>query len=216
MGATATAGRKAEPIRVDATRNRERIIAAAREAFVEHGPNVPLDAIAHRAGVGNATLYRHFTDRRELIHFVALYSMGRVAEQAEAALAEESDAFEALRRFVHRAADERVGALSSMLHNGFDKTAPEVVVAVERLETAINLLLDNARRSGQLRPDVAIGDLMVAITQLSRPLAGTACRQAEGFMHRHLQLFLDGLLAPARSELCGAAVTFEDLEANRA
>jgi AcrR family transcriptional regulator len=212
MGGMATAERKAQPARVDATRNRERIIAAAREAFVEHGPSVPLDAIAHRAGVGNATLYRHFADRRALIHVVASYSMARITEQAEAALEEEADAFEALRRFVHRAADERVGALCSLLFEGFDKNNSLVVDARIRLEEAVTRLMDNAREAGELRPDVGLGDLMVAITQLTRPVAGTGCAQLERFMHRHLQLFLDGLRAPARSELSGTAVTFEDLE----
>ena len=210
MGGMTTAERKAQPARVDATRNRERIIAAAREAFVEHGPAVPLDAIAHRAGVGNATLYRHFSDRHELIHVVASYSLARITEQAEAALEEETDAFEALRRFVHRAADERVGALCSLLFEGVDTNDPHVVDARLRLEAAVTRLMDNARESGELRPDVGLGDLMVAITQLTRPVAGTACSQVERFMHRHLQLFLDGLRAPARSELSGTAVTFED------
>jgi AcrR family transcriptional regulator len=210
MGGMTAAERRAQPARVDATRNRERIIAAAREAFVEHGPAVPLDAIAHRAGVGNATLYRHFSDRHELIHVVASYSLARITEQAEAALEEEADAFEALRRFVHRAADERVGALCSLLFEGLDKNDPHVVDARLRLEAAVTRLMDNARESGELRPDVGLGDLMVAITQLTRPVAGTACSQVERFMHRHLQLFLDGLRAPARSELSGTAVTFED------
>lgn len=212
MGGMATAERRAQPARVDATRNRERIIAAAREAFVEHGPTVPLDAIAHRAGVGNATLYRHFADRHELIHVVASYSLARLNEQAQSALAEETDAFEALRRFVHRAADERVGALCSLLYEGFDKNEPHVLAARLQMEAVVTELMDNARESGQLRPDVGIGDLMVAITQLTRPVAGTMCAHVERFMHRHLQIFLDGLRAPARSELSGTAVTFEELE----
>lgn len=212
MGGMATTERRTQPARVDATRNRERIIAAAREAFVEHGPSVPLDAIAHRAGVGNATLYRHFADRQELIHVVASYSLARITEQADAAVEEEADAFEALRRFVHRAADERIGALCSLLYEGFDKNDPHVVDARLRLEAAVTRLMDDARESGQLRPDVGLGDLMVAITQLTRPVAGTVCSQVERYMHRHLQLFLDGLRAPARSELSGTAVTFEDFE----
>ena len=184
MGGMTTAERKAQPARVE--------------------------RLARRAGVGNATLYRHFSDRHELIHVVASYSLARITEQAEAALEEETDAFEALRRFVHRAADERVGALCSLLFEGFDTNDPHVVDARLRLEAAVTRLMDNARESGELRPDVGLGDLMVAITQLTRPVAGTACSQVERFMHRHLQLFLDGLRAPARSELSGTAVTFED------
>ncbi|MEU1199218.1 helix-turn-helix domain-containing protein, partial [Streptomyces sp. NPDC005813] len=52
--------------RADALRNRERIVAAAREMFVESGSGVPFDEIARRAGVGNATVYRNFPDRDAL------------------------------------------------------------------------------------------------------------------------------------------------------
>ena len=58
---------RAVRLRADATRNRERIVTAAREAIVELGHDVPLDEVARRAGVGNATLYRHFTDRTDLL-----------------------------------------------------------------------------------------------------------------------------------------------------
>jgi hypothetical protein len=52
---------------------------------------------------------------------------------------------------------------------------------------------------------------MVALSQLTRPLPGTGCLGFDRYVHRHLQLFLDGLMAPARSELPGEAVTLEDL-----
>lgn len=214
MSGTATVERR-QPLRVDAFRNRERIVAAAREAFVEHGPDVALDAIAHRAGVGNATLYRHFADRRELIRSVTLLSFARITGLAEAALEEVPDAFDALRQFVHQAADERVGSLCSIFAQGFDRNASEVVEARERMEAAVNRLLARARRSGQLRPDVALGDLMVAITQLTRPVPGTMCANFDQFMHRHLQLFLDGLHNPPRSSLPGAAATLEDFDDQR-
>lgn len=207
-----TADQSRPRLRVDATRNRERIIAAARDAFVEHGPDVPLDSVAQRAGVGNATLYRHFADRSELIHQVTVDSMTRVTAVAETAFAEEPDAFDALRRFVHHAADERVGALCSLISTNFDKSAPDVVETRARLEAAIDRLLDNAHRSGQLRPEVGFGDVMLAITQLTRPVPGTVCADIGHQIHRHLQLFLDGLRTPARSTLTGSAVAIEDLE----
>ncbi|WP_308312585.1 helix-turn-helix domain-containing protein [Streptomyces sp. ISL-11] len=198
-------------LRADALRNRERIVSAAREALVEHGAESSLDEIARRAGVGNATLYRHFADRRELIHHVTLSVMARIADRAETARAEEPDAFVALRRFVHAAADERVGALCPLLADGIDKEHPEQVDARDRLERGIEDLMAAARAAGQLREDIAVGDLMVAITQLTRPLPGSDCVDFDQFVHRHLQLFLDGLMAPARSELPGSAVTLEDL-----
>ncbi|MFC0847806.1 TetR/AcrR family transcriptional regulator [Streptomyces noboritoensis] len=208
---TAAEPRRAPRPRADALRNRERIIAAAREMFVEEGAMVPLDEIARRAGIGNATLYRHFKDRAELITSVVLAVMERVSTAAETATAEEPDAFAALRRFVFEAADERIGALCPMLSEGFDKDLPELNASRERLDEAVRDLMARARRSGQLRDDVDVGDLMVALTQLTRPLPGTACPNMDRFVHRHLQLFLDGLMAPARSELPGTAATLQDL-----
>ncbi len=199
-------------LRADASRNRERIVTAAREALVEHGPDIPLDEVARRAGVGNATLYRHFADRTQLIRTVTLSVMDRVARRAEAALDEEPDAFEALRRFTHEAADERIGALCTLLSGAFEEGDPELVSAGDHLATAVQALVAGAHRSGQLRTDVAVGDLMVALSQLTRPLPGTSCFNTDRFAHRHLQLFLDGLRTPARSELPGSAVTFEDLQ----
>lgn len=197
--------------RADAVRNRERILAAAREMFVEFGSEAPFDEIARRAGVGNATLYRHFPDRSTLVHHVVLYVMDRVAGIAEDSLAEEPDAFAALCRFTHAAADERIGALCPMLADGFDHDHPELLAARTALEESVETLLTTGQNAGLLRTDIGVGDLMVALSQLSRPLPGTACLDVDRFVHRHLQLFLDGLQTPARSELPGTAVTLEVL-----
>ncbi|MEV4683990.1 TetR/AcrR family transcriptional regulator [Streptomyces kurssanovii] len=197
--------------RADALRNRERIVSAAREMFVEFGPEVPLDEIARRAGIGNATLYRHFPDRAVLIREVVLLVLSRTTEQADAAAAEEADPFAALRRFVHVAADERIGALCPMLSGAFDTDHPDLHAGRERLDMAVRGLVEAAQAAGRMRTDVAVGDLMVALSQLTRPLPGTACPNMDRFVHRHLQLFLDGLEAPARSELPGTAATLEDL-----
>src|SRR5690242_1584961 len=121
--ATATT---APRLRADASRNRERILTAAREAFVEHGAEAPLDEIARRAGVGNATLYRNFADRRELIHHVVLSVMDQLLAHADAAAAEEPDAFAALGRFTHAAADERIGAVCPLLSEHLDRTDAEL------------------------------------------------------------------------------------------
>lgn len=209
---TAPSARRASPRpRADALRNRERIITAAREMFVEHGPQVPLDEIARRAGVGNATLYRNFPDRDALVREVLCSVMDRTAEAAKCALAETGDAFAALERFAHAAAEERISALCPMVSSTFDRNHPDLEAARERVEALIAEVMDRAKAAGQLRTDVGVGDLMVAAAQLSRPPAGTACLDADRFVHRHLQLFLDGLRAPARSVLPGTAVTMEDL-----
>ncbi|MER6674824.1 helix-turn-helix domain-containing protein [Streptomyces sp. NPDC000983] len=203
--------RKVTRPRADALRNRERIVTAAREMFVECGPDVPLDDIARRAGVGNATVYRNFPDRDALVREVVCSVMDRTVAAAETALAENGDAFEALERFVHSAADERISALCPMISSTFDQNHPDLEAARERAERMVEMVMERARAAGQLREDVGVGDLMVAVAQLSRPPAGAGCLSADRFVHRHLQLFLDGLRAPARSELPGTAVTLEDL-----
>ncbi|MFG2023208.1 TetR/AcrR family transcriptional regulator [Streptomyces sp. NPDC048825] len=203
--------RRAPRPRADALRNRERIVTAAREMFVEFGPDVPLDEIARRAGVGNATVYRNFPDRDALVREVVCSVMDRTSEAAERELAETGDAFEALSRFVHAAADERITALCPMVSSTFDRHHPDLEAARQRIEDLTERLMERACVAGQLRPDVGVGDIMIAVAQLSRPPAGTGCLSHDRFVHRHLQLFLDGLRAPARSELPGTAATMEDL-----
>ncbi|WP_244375804.1 TetR/AcrR family transcriptional regulator [Streptomyces ficellus] len=207
---TGTGTRASRP-RADALRNRERIVTAAREMFVELGADVPFDEVARRAGVGNATLYRHFPDRAALVHEVVLSVLSRTTESALEAATDEADAFEALRRFTHAAADERIGALCPLLSGAFDRDHPELLAERGRLEDAVQTLFARAQEAGRMRTDVAVGDLLVGLSQLTRPLPGSACPNFDRFVHRHLQLFLDGLEAPARSELPGTAATLEDL-----
>jgi AcrR family transcriptional regulator len=208
--ATPTARKVTRP-RADALRNRERIVTAAREMFVEFGPDVPLDDIARRAGVGNATVYRNFPDRDALVREVVCSVLDRTVRAGQVALAETGDAFGALERFVHVSADERISALCPMVSSTFDQHHPDLEAARERAERIIEEVMDRAKAAGQLRPDVGVGDVMIAVAQLSRPPAGTGCLSADRFVHRHLQLFLDGLRAPAPSVLPGTAVTMEDL-----
>lgn len=208
---TAICVQKVTRPRADALRNRERIVTAAREMFVEHGHEVPIDEIARRAGVGNATVYRNFPDRNALVREVVCSVMDRMAEAAEFALAETGDAFAALERFVHVAADERIGALCPMMTSAFDQNHPDLDAARERVEGLVGEIMDRAKAAGRLRTDVGVGDVMIAVAQLSRPPAGAACASLDRFVHRHLQLFLDGLRAPAPSELPGTTATMEDL-----
>src|SRR4029453_4503135 len=85
-------------LRADARRNRDQILLAARDVFIERGPDAPRDGGARRAGVGNAPLYRRFPDRRSLLRAVVVDIFRRVGDEARLALAEEPDAFEAVAR----------------------------------------------------------------------------------------------------------------------
>src|SRR4030081_971888 len=112
------------PKRADARRNREGVLAAAREAFAERGESTALEEIARRAGVGIGTLYRHFPNRQALLE--ALY-VGEVEEFCRSAeLREESDPWEALNAwfagFTGYLATKR--ALAAELLNYLDHDAP--------------------------------------------------------------------------------------------
>src|SRR4051794_5620899 len=102
-------------MRADARRNRDQVLAAARDVFADQGFGAPLEEVARRAGVGIGTLYRRFLDRPSLLRAVALDVLGRVAEEARRALAEEPDSFQALARYMHRALDLRIGAVMPAL-----------------------------------------------------------------------------------------------------
>ncbi len=78
------------PQRADARRNYEALLAAAAEVFAAEGPQASLDRIARQAGVGNATLYRHFPDRRDLLVAVCVGEVEALCAQGERLIADEA------------------------------------------------------------------------------------------------------------------------------
>lgn len=190
---------RARAPRVDALRNRERIVAAARDLFTEVGWQAPIDEVARRAGIGNATVYRHFPDRDALVLAVIRSVLKQSGDRAESALAQAADPFDALSRFVLGAADERIGAMCVMLDGAYDPGDPELKVLEGRLNALVETMLARARRAGTLRPEVDVADIIVGVAQLTRPLPGYVTVRRSS--RRYLQLFLDGLRAPAQSVL---------------
>ncbi|MFC1419840.1 TetR/AcrR family transcriptional regulator [Streptacidiphilus cavernicola] len=213
MVAQTTVRGAAPRLRADATRNRERIVAAAQEAFIEFGADVPLDEIARRAGIGNATLYRHFADRRELVRSVVLSVLATMAEEAKAIMDDAPDAFTALEGFVHGAVEWKVGALCPLLSEWMDVAEPDILAARDRLDIVVGSVIEHAQTEGSLRSDIGPGDIMILASQIARPLPGATTVDHDYFVHRHLQLVLDGLRAPQRSTLPGRPATLEDLRA---
>ncbi|WP_129842051.1 TetR/AcrR family transcriptional regulator [Streptomyces sp. RFCAC02] len=198
-------------LRADALRNRDRILAAARDSFARHGLDARLDEIARRAGVGNATLYRHFPDREALVVAVVLFVNRRITEDAERALAADGDPFDALRGLVLNSAKERVGGLCPILSGIVGSGDPRVVASVRHMHAVTQELVDRAHASGQLRLDVDSGDLLIAVSRLTAPVLGTT-GDSEALVQRHLQIFIDGLRTPARSVLSGEGRTMASLK----
>lgn len=152
--------------RTDAALNVERLLAAARELFDESGPEVALDEVARRAGVGNATLYRHFPTRGDLL--VAVYAdevaaLCRRGTDLLAAPAPLDALFSWLDDFVVHVATKRALALSAtdglagrrtrLFDNWHRSICP---IATE--------LVDQARVAGTVRSEVTATDLLAVIS----------------------------------------------------
>ncbi|HET9659478.1 MAG TPA: helix-turn-helix domain-containing protein [Thermomicrobiales bacterium] len=200
-------------LRADARLNRDRILAAARDAFVERGADVPLEEIAARAGVGIATLYRRFPDRSALQRAVAHDVLTRIAAEARAAIDEEPDAFAALTRYMHRALALQVSAVVPALLGRVD--LEDEAFRTIRMESASLLeeMIDRAQLEGAMRPGIAFGDIALLLVRLSRPLPGTLDRERDLEMaQRHLTLLIDGLRTErATGALPGPELTLDDL-----
>jgi AcrR family transcriptional regulator len=202
------------PLRADARGNRERLLDAARELFIEYGPRAPLDEIARRAGIGIATLYRRFPQRRALMRAVVLDALRRTAAEAHQAADEEPDPFAALVRYMHGVIAIGTAAVIPALLGEITLDDEEIMLAREAVSAPVEVLVEAAHRAGTLRPDVTSADIGMLTVRMSRPLSGGFSREDNTCLsHRHLDLVIDGLRPPARprAPLGGPTMTLDDL-----
>jgi AcrR family transcriptional regulator len=199
-------------VRADARRNQDRIVTAGRELILELGADAPLDQIAARAGVGNATLYRHFPTREDLVRRVAEDDMNQVRDEAAAALAEEPTPWAALRRFCETVVRRRLVALLPIAGPHLVRDA-EFDAVRAALVAVLGELLDAARTDGSLRSDVQAGDLVLTLAAVMRPLPGLPAPLVAAMQARHLGLVLDGLHADGATALPGVPITADDITA---
>jgi AcrR family transcriptional regulator len=204
------------PLRADARNNRNRILAAARDVFVEQGPNAPLEDISRRAGTGIATLYRRFPDRYALMRAVVLDALQRTVHEARQAVAEEADAFAALTRYMHRVLDIRTAAVIPALLEEISLEDEELRPVREESVRLIQEVIESAHRDGTLRAEVTFGDIGTLVVRLARPLPGSFTRELNDRLgHRHLDLLINGLrnVADRPADIEGPALTLDDLHA---
>ncbi|WP_455908138.1 TetR/AcrR family transcriptional regulator [Streptomyces hydrogenans] len=105
------AGGRAAPLRVDAQRNLEHVLRAAREVFGELGYGAPMEDVARRARVGVGTVYRRFPSKDVLVRRIAEEETARLTEQARAALGQEDEPWSALSRFLRTSVASGAGRL---------------------------------------------------------------------------------------------------------
>lgn len=214
MSNDAEQGPKPRRIRADALRNREQILHATVDLVVEKGPAVPLEVIAKRAGVGIATLYRHFPDRMVLLRQVALDLLRQSTHEAATALAEEDDAFTALTRYMHDSIDLRIGAIMPVLVEKVPMD-DELLTARQESREAVDELVHQAHEQRSLRPDVKSGDIGLLIMRFALPLSDAiAPEDNHRLSHRHMELLLDGLLSfMVNDVLPGPTLAIDELAA---
>lgn len=189
------AGHAARPKRADARRNEETLLEAAAAAFVASGVEAPVRDIAARAGVGTATIYRHFPTRAELVIAVYRHQVEACAEAGPALLAAGPTPHAALRRWIDLFVDFLVTkhGLAAALHS--DNAGFETLHAyfLDRLVPVCTRLLEAAAAAGEIRSDISAVELMRGV--------GNLCIGAENNpdydARRLVELLVTGLRLPS-------------------
>jgi AcrR family transcriptional regulator len=196
---TASATRD-KPLRSDARRNRERLVASARELFASRGVDVPVEEVTQHAGLGMGTLYRHFPTKEELIDAVLEEGFAEIVELVQLAAAEE-DAWAGFTAFLE-------GALALHAHNRGIKDilatrehgAKRAEAMRVRIRPLMRRLVERAHAQGTLRADFTAEDLPTLFWAAGRVIEITA-EVAPDYWRRYLGILLDGLHASAATPL---------------
>jgi AcrR family transcriptional regulator len=185
-------GAPARPMRADARRNYDKLVAAARKVFLEQGGGASLEAIAKEAGVGVGTLYRHFPKRIDIVEAVYREDVDGLVVSAEE-LVSELEPWPALvawlDAFVRYASTKRT--FLNELHEAFEENPQLRLRSRERIEGAIDMVLRRAQEAGVVRTDLDGSDLM--------QLLGSMCMSVtltEEQSQRLLGMIEDGLRPP--------------------
>jgi AcrR family transcriptional regulator len=182
---------ESRPLRADAQRNRDRLLAVAARAFSEDGPEVTLESIAKDAGVGIGTLYRHFPTREALVEATYRHELARLCDAATDLLAARP-ADQATRQwmdgFIVYMTTKRgmADALRAVVASGGDPFAE----SLGRLIGAITTLLEAGAAAGTIRADVEPGDVLASLSGVSL-IAGEPPQREQA--SRLLDLLMDGL-----------------------
>ncbi|MFF4052767.1 TetR family transcriptional regulator [Streptomyces chartreusis] len=185
------------PLRADAQRNYERILAAAEQAFAQQGASVSFEEIARRAKVGSATLHRRFSSRRELLEAVFHSRVealcARAGEHAEAS--EPGAALVAWLGDLSEYATASRG-LTAILLGGPDADLLEHDDGcTAKITATADELLTRAQHAGAVAPDVRAEDLLALVSAISL----AAQERDGGLAARLLEIVIGGI------RRCGAA-----------
>ena len=192
-----TSGATPRPLRADAQRNRDRILATARDTFRERGPDASLEEIARGAGVGIGTLYRHFPTRHALLDAMFRDSVEVLCAEA-AELSESGDPYDAFVGWLHAQLRHTMtyqALAASLMITELGEVPPAELCADQSacsvLRTTAEAQVARAQKAGVIRADVDADDVLrlVNAIALTSEDAGDSCAAAE----RLFTLMVDGL-----------------------
>ncbi|WP_370155154.1 TetR/AcrR family transcriptional regulator [Streptacidiphilus sp. EB129] len=205
-------GRNASPgagrLRVDARRNLESVLRAAREVFGELGYGAPMEEVARRAGVGVGTVYRRFPSKEVLVRRIASEEVAWLTTQAWEALNNTPQPWDALAGYLSRAVATGAGRLlppeAFRYAERIDQGATAVGTAATgspeplrvtsengaeaadggdadpaRLLELLAQLVERARSAGELRPGVTVADVVLVLTA-SVPAYTSSAEEGDG------------------------------------
>jgi AcrR family transcriptional regulator len=197
-------------LRSDARRNRRRLIDAAKIVMREQGLDASLGEIARRAGVGSATLYRHFPTR-EVLWEAVFTDYGNDLERIRERVLQIPDAWEALVTWLEDmcatcATDQ---AFADVVARGKPRSPALDEVGEQGVRLAATLL-ERAQRQGAVRSDVELADMLLIIYSLHQVIP-IAARVAPDGWRRHLIIALDGLRPREGATLPPDGITVDQL-----
>ncbi len=185
-------GDPARPMRADARRNYDKLVAAARKVFLAQGGGASLEAIAKEAGVGVGTLYRHFPKRIDIVEAVYREDVDGLVASADDFVAE-LEPWPALvawlEAFVRYASTKRT--FLNELHEAFEENPQLRLRSRERIEGAIDVVLRRAQDAGVVRTDLDGSDLMQLLGSMCMSVTLTPEQS-----RRLLGMIEDGLRPP--------------------
>jgi AcrR family transcriptional regulator len=179
-------------LRRDAQRNRERILAAARQLFAERGIDATLDDVADRAGVGVGTVYRRYPNKDALLDELFHEGITGFVTLAEESLAN-PDPWQALIGFIERieegfAANRALEQLVMHSTRGRERSAH----ARDQMMAPLAVLVERAKADEKLRPDFEAADIAMIHTMLSAVVRQTQDVSPD-LWRRYLGFIVDGL-----------------------
>lgn len=186
------------PMRADAVKNRERLLAAAEEVFAVDGVNVPIDVIAERAGVGTGTLYRHFPTKEALYEAVVMVHLTKLLETAHGYEASD-DPGTALCSFLSEFASQMVAKrdlIEALNDAGIDFKSnfeSQCGSLLDEFKQQVATLLGRAQSTGAVRRDTSVEEVLGLIGGVCHSGAQAGIDAAG--MQRMVGVILDGLRA---------------------